>query len=261
MPLDYAHSIRPSAGQSTHRAPVTSSTTVNDGCQGLNKVENRVPYLDGLRAVAILLVLFAHAQASVGFPLFLQQCAKLSPLNLGALGVDIFFVISGFIITHILLREEERVGRVSMVNFWKRRALRILPALVVYLSFVICLGLIHPQMSVSWVDVLMALTFSSGILAPERSWWLGHTWSLSIEEQFYLGWPLALRLMPRNRTRLFIMGGVFFRLPARPSTIGWEFLHVGCCPQTRATFWLVARWHYTAVLIRHLLVPAYPLGQ
>lgn len=186
--------------------------TVNNCVHGFNKDESRLPYLDGLRAVAVLLVLIAHAQVSVGFPHILQRCAKLLPFDGGALGVDIFFVISGFIITHILLKEEQRHGRVSIVNFWKRRALRILPALVVYISIIVGLGLIYPQVSVSRIDVLMALTFSSGILAPDRSWWLGHTWSLSIEEQFYLGWPLVLWLMPRNRMRLFVVAGVIFPL-------------------------------------------------
>jgi peptidoglycan/LPS O-acetylase OafA/YrhL len=161
-----------------------------------------VPYLDGLRALAIALVMGYHAFGSQGMPGWLKVFERsYSICDLGALGVHIFFIISGFIITHLLLREEKVQGSPSLKDFWIRRAFRILPALCVFLTGVWCLSSMETGIHTKPVEYVMALTFTQRFISDQSSWWLGHTWSLSIEEQFYLLWPLVFVVMPRSRIK------------------------------------------------------------
>jgi peptidoglycan/LPS O-acetylase OafA/YrhL len=91
---------------------------------------HRLPTLDGLRAIAVGIVFLSHVSNSNGSPAWLAAVARFFP---GDVGVQIFFTISGFIITHLLLREQERNGRIALTAFWLRRALRILPPLIMLL--------------------------------------------------------------------------------------------------------------------------------
>ncbi len=153
----------------------------------------RIPSLNGWRAVAILLVLISHAHLTRGFPLELFSLKY--PLvyflqTLGLLGVRLFFVLSGFLITHLLLKEAEKNGRVSLKSFYIRRALRIFPVYFIYLGVlgVLCLfGLYHDGSS-SWFGVL---TFTRNIFGKAPSL-TTHFWSLAVEEQFYLVWPALI---------------------------------------------------------------------
>jgi peptidoglycan/LPS O-acetylase OafA/YrhL len=153
------------------------------------------PALDGLRALAVLAVVAFHAGAAW--------------LPAGFLGVDVFFVISGFLITTLLLRESDSCGAISLAGFWRRRAARLLPALLLMLAGVgAYLQLASPDLLSRFVqDVRFALLFITNwdfILrdVPYFAQWqpsMGtHLWSLAVEEQFYLVWPLvvfvALRL-------------------------------------------------------------------
>jgi peptidoglycan/LPS O-acetylase OafA/YrhL len=148
---------------------------------------NRVPALDGLRGIAILLVLSHH---------------QLIPYSLpgGFLSVDLFFVLSGFLITSLLLQEFDATETVSLKNFYLRRALRLGPALVLYLfaSLAVIYYLDPNQFKGELRLVGLALAYST-------NWRLAFgwdqsldptaiTWSLSIEEQFYLVWPMLLVL-------------------------------------------------------------------
>jgi len=147
--------------------------------------------LDGLRAISVILVIAGHAAlygpSSRGWQLF-----SLLFLN-AEIGVTWFFVISGFLITTLLLRELSGTGQISLKSFYIRRALRILPPLYVFICVVVLLkyafGLAVPGQRI-WT----AATFTYNIVKhpPWGSWWLGHTWSLSVEEQFYLCWPFLL---------------------------------------------------------------------
>ncbi len=158
-----------------------------------------MPALDGLRALAVLAVLAYHA----GMPW----------ARAGFLGVDVFFVISGYLITALLLNEQSRNGRISLGRFWGRRALRLLPGLLVMLAAVsLAVPLLAPDQNESLSgDLAAALTYVS-------NWWLifqdkpyfeaigrppllQHLWSLAVEEQFYLLWPAALALALRNPFR------------------------------------------------------------
>ena len=154
--------------------------------------------LDGLRGVAVLLVLMRHSFELVpgGFgPQWLDDF-----LRGGYFGVDIFFVLSGFLITSLLLDERESSGAVRMRSFYGRRALRLMPALVVMLGVVsIVLVLDGATWSSLWPTVRSSLFYYQNWhsvwdethLAAE----FGHLWSLSIEEQFYIVWPVVFLAM------------------------------------------------------------------
>jgi peptidoglycan/LPS O-acetylase OafA/YrhL len=152
----------------------------------------RVTGLDGVRAVAVLLVILYHQSpgAAIG----------------GFIGVDLFFVVSGFLITTLLLREREATGRISLSGFWRRRARRLLPALGV-LVLVCCTAAyaIGGDVLIGLgAQVLGAMTFSSNwlFLAAQSDYFSAtvpelfrNLWSLAVEEQFYLLWPLLLVLV------------------------------------------------------------------
>jgi peptidoglycan/LPS O-acetylase OafA/YrhL len=152
----------------------------------------RIEALDGLRAVSILIVLLGHAARGVAAP------AWLWPLrDLGILGVYLFFVISGFIITLLMLRERQRRGSISLAAFWQRRAWRILPpfaAACAGIGLLAALGL----MQWHWHSFLGALSFTRNTSLFEGDWFFGHFWSLSMEEQFYLCWPLLILPLLRS---------------------------------------------------------------
>src|SRR4030081_3288146 len=154
------------------------------------------PDIDGLRAIAVMLVVNFHAfrEAMPG----------------GFIGVDIFFVISGFLITGIIVRELEQ-QRFSLRAFYVRRIRRIFPALIVVLAATLVLGWVwmlpapYAQLS---SDVFASAAFFANIALLLQSGYfdiesakkpLLHLWSLGIEEQFYLLWPLLLMLVARSR--------------------------------------------------------------
>lgn len=146
---------------------------------------SHVPALDGLRGVAILVVMLFHAGA---------------PLSSGGhLGVDIFFVLSGFLITGLLVREWNATGGICFRSFYARRALRLLPALYLLLAVAAVYTFVtgpRPLSLKDWSPILLsAVHLSNWARALGFAEWtgdLGHTWSLAIEEQFYLLWPVVL---------------------------------------------------------------------
>lgn len=158
-----------------------------------NADSNRLPSLDGLRAISIVLVLIGHLSGTRGFP-------QLYPIgDYAHLGVVVFFVISGYLITRLILQEHAKFGSVSLWNFYARRALRLLPAAY---SFILCVVLLWGAGSIrlSARDIWHALTYTANFEIA-RAWYIGHLWSLSVEEQFYLLWPIAfVLLLPRRAT-------------------------------------------------------------
>lgn len=164
-----------------------------------------IPGLDGLRALAVVSVITYHLFPS-GFPG-------------GFLGVDVFFVLSGFLITTLLLRELSKTGKVSLGHFWLRRARRLLPALLVLIITVVPTAFFVNRDLLVGIgrQVLGALTFSTNWLeiAHGSSYFAATTpilfknfWSLAIEEQFYLFWPLiflaCVTLFKRRWVRMLI---------------------------------------------------------
>lgn len=164
----------------------------------------RVAALDGLRGIAVLLVVVAHGAGATGAFNDAQLRLVLIPFD-STIGVTIFFVLSGYLITSILAREHQRAGRISLYNFYVRRVLRIMPAFYVLLAavaIVAAAGLI----SVTAGSFASAGLFVWNYSPAAKGWWLGHTWSLAVEEQFYLLWPLLFAaLRPR---RAFLLAAV-----------------------------------------------------
>jgi len=153
-----------------------------------------IPALDGLRAIAVILVLLTHAGFQLG--------------DNGILGVDIFFALSGFLITTLLLEENYKRGAISLTGFYIRRTLRLFPALYTMLFVVLGYGFIYKSGDEQFA--LYMEVIASGLYISNISWlwgwgqvaWvsmLGHTWTLAVEEQFYLLWPLILFLSLKFR--------------------------------------------------------------
>lgn len=143
---------------------------------------SRIPSLDGLRAISILLVIVGHI--------------SISNVGLAIFGVHVFFVISGYLITSLLQGEQQRNGRISIGGFYTRRCFRILPAAYTYILLIALFwpgsrpGLPYAATyTVSYHFVTIPLVFQ-------------HLWSLSVEEQFYLLWPLAFVLGFRYRAQV-----------------------------------------------------------
>lgn len=153
-----------------------------------------IPGLDGLRAVSILCVIWGHLLFAPGFPF-----ASLSRVgNPAGLGVRLFFVISGFLITGILLREKDATGSIDVRRFYARRVLRIFPAYYGFLLAVFALAAAS-VLTLERADYVYALTYTFNFKGQQHTWWLGHTWSLAIEEQFYLLWPCVVLWLDRRR--------------------------------------------------------------
>jgi peptidoglycan/LPS O-acetylase OafA/YrhL len=159
--------------------------------------KHRVPCLDGLRAISISLVLLDHLPGCSGFPISLEQEHAWKLSGVGTLGVGVFFVISGYLITTLLLRELTNRGGIDLGKFYFRRTLRIFPA---YFALVGLVGGLAAAGVIQLLpgDLLHAVTYTMNYHSP-RAWWLGHAWSLAVEEQFYLLWPAVLLLFGRER--------------------------------------------------------------
>lgn len=163
----------------------------------MSRNSGRIPSLDGFRAVSILMVLYGHLSGTRGFPP-LETNRWVG--DLAHLGVIIFFVISGFLITSLLMSEREKTGSVSLKKFYLRRVLRIFPAF-----YTLILALIvawrFGWIDLNTTDIAYSLTYTVNYY-PGRSWSIGHLWSLSVEEQFYILWP-AVFLLLRGRRALY----------------------------------------------------------
>jgi peptidoglycan/LPS O-acetylase OafA/YrhL/CubicO group peptidase (beta-lactamase class C family) len=167
-----------------------------------------VPGLDGLRALAVIAVLFYHADL---------------PVYGGYLGVESFFVISGFLITALLIADWENHGRVRLRSFWVRRARRLLPALFILLAGVLLFTTIvlPAELTSLTGDTLAAVGYVTNwhLIVSEQSYFdpverpslLQHLWSLAVEEQFYILWPLLFGagmrfLRPRGTLAAMLLG-------------------------------------------------------
>jgi peptidoglycan/LPS O-acetylase OafA/YrhL len=182
-----------------------------------------IPALDGMRALAVLAVIVYHANSSW--------------LGGGFLGVEVFFVISGYLITLILIAERERVGNVQLGNFWLRRARRLLPALWTLLISitVYCalfnrdrLGMLRGDVVggffyiSNWFQVWTGSSYTSAFaFAPLR-----HLWSLAVEEQYYIIWPLIMYLVLRRvRSKNLPALGLLFISLATAVAVGTAFIY------------------------------------
>lgn len=203
----------------------------------------RIPCLDGLRAVSILLVLLGHASHTVALQGFLFEIIDPVITN-ASLGVTVFFVISGYLITYLLKTEWGYSGSIDLRAFYIRRVLRIFPAFYTYI-IVISILTFAGLITVSSSQIFSAGTFLWNyrhhweFSATDGNWFLGHFWTLSLEEQFYLLWPAILlvcspRLAARVALTLIIISpllrvATYFLWPAARAQIGL-MLHTASDP-------------------------------
>ncbi len=197
--------------------------------------------IQGLRAVAVLLVIFAHA----GFPGFAG----------GFIGVDVFFVISGFLITGLLLKEVDRTGRVSITGFYSRRARRILPAATLVLvatMAVVALSESLTRITSTATDARWSAVFLANVrFAREGTDYFAdaepsvfqHYWSLAVEEQFYVVWPLLILLLAARMSRralAVVLGTITL------ASLAWS-VHLTASDPIAAYFSSFARAHELAI--------------
>jgi peptidoglycan/LPS O-acetylase OafA/YrhL len=148
------------------------------------KTPHRIPSLDGLRGISIWAVIIAHSADHFLFSSIRSHHLRTVLSNCANLGVTIFFVISGFLITSILLAERKRTSQINIRRFYKKRAIRIIPAFVLFTGTILLLCHVSPR------QIVYALTFTTSFFFWQAFKPLQHLWSLSVEEQFYLAWPL-----------------------------------------------------------------------
>jgi peptidoglycan/LPS O-acetylase OafA/YrhL len=219
----------------------------------------RIPSLDGLRAISISLVLAGHLTKAGPVPKFMA--------NYAGTGVRIFFVISGYLITTILLNEHSQTSTINLRQFYIRRAYRILPAAAVFMLFAM---LIYWH-ELRWYDIGAMLLYLANFDGA-RPWMVMHLWSLCVEEQFYFAWPGVLRKWYRHRVAillgvvalapLYSTGCYYFRVPSGgygtfPAVA--DNLAIGCLlaifgsriPRIRL-------WAAFPMLLAVLLIPSYP---
>lgn len=177
---------------------------------------NRLDGLDGIRTIAILLVLTVHADLLHG----------------GFVGVDLFFVLSGFLITSLLLDEVAQTGAVDLVGFWLRRAFRLVPAVAAFLATgLVVAALTTPESlhrsAANALAVLAGVANYAFSHTGGGTTWDGHLWSLSVEAQFYLAWPLLLvggsRLFSR-RTLVVLLAAAILAVGVWRAAVGLDLV-------------------------------------
>lgn len=208
------------------------------------------PALDGLRAVAVAVVMLSH----VGIPGF----------SGGKTGVLLFFALSGFLISGILLKQLDRTGRVDFKRFYGGRFLRLLPAMVLVIAATMGLALLWPQReqsqeSLTAVPYVLLYVNNWAQVAGVETGWFSHFWSLAVEEQFYMLWPAILWLLHRWKGRsavaIFALAGALGSIVLKQFVdgsngrqAGTDFaadaLLLGCALAAGLPIWgpVIARW-------------------
>jgi len=203
------------------RPAPTSPTGDDRGVASPGRSRRYLPGLDGLRAISVVAVLLYHAE--------------LPWIPGGFVGVEVFFVISGYLITHLLLAEHARTGSIGLRRFWTRRARRLLPALYLVLALVALAAAVFYRgdaadlraqllaaltYSTNWFQIVVRKSYFSTVGRPSP---LLHLWSLAIEEQFYLVWPLVLLGLLKVFT-----GSPSGRFGPKRANRGWIAVVIGC---------------------------------
>lgn len=183
-----------------------------------------IPTLDGWRAVAVVMVIGNHAVTylrEAHWPVLDVVCRLLGH---GGIGVDIFFALSGYLISTLLMREKENTGSINLGHFYVRRVFRIIPPIAVYLA---CLALLHNLNMLPDVNhgELVASLFFFRNYIDSGSWYSSHFWSLAVEEHFYLVIPWLLLLLPRPRAARVLAGLALACILARWAIQEWQLYH------------------------------------
>lgn len=246
------------------RVAVDGAPVASPGPAASKGASKRIPTLDGLRAVSITLVLLNHLVGTRYYPARLDFFG-----NFGNFGVRVFFVISGYLITSLLLKEREKTGAISLKNFYMRRVFRIFPAAYAYIAVIAILDaryhILHPR------DLLFAMTYLTNFHL-NRAWYVGHLWSLAVEEQFYMLWPMVVVFWGTRRSSRVSLATIllspaarvasWYALPLMRERIGEMFFTVadpiafGCLLAIERRWLWQQRW-YVAVMNSRLffLVP------
>jgi peptidoglycan/LPS O-acetylase OafA/YrhL len=237
--------------------------------------QRRIPSLDGLRAVAVLLVIFNHLKV---------------PYVPEGRGVLTFFVLSGFLITWILLNESALTGGISIKDFYLRRILRIFPAFYVFwilqvLGFLVMHGKPSASAIADYVSALFYVSNYRCATSYQAHQLIGHTWALSVEEQFYLLWPILFVALHKNLRRFtWVLIGLiaavdlyrivlFFGFHVRDRWLTYSFdsrvdhLLVGCLLAVLlkrghlVRFWTFVTGRWVSLLTLGLIVASIVLGR
>jgi peptidoglycan/LPS O-acetylase OafA/YrhL len=220
-----------------------------------------LPGLDGLRAVAVIAVMVYHANATW--------------LEGGFLGVEVFFVISGYLITLLLVAERERSGTISLKSFWARRARRLLPALYLMMFLLIvytaifksdALGQLRGDVIAgifyvsNWYQIWVGAGYTaSGDFAPLR-----HLWSLAVEEQFYIVWPLVMAALLRVGPRRVVGAAKWMFAGAVLITIVVALIvptgRIGTCETDPSAYWTIGERCISKLDFLYLSTPTRAAG-
>lgn len=203
------------------------------------RVHRTIKGFDGIRALAVIAVVLTHLGV---FSYFVERQwlpEAFVPLIHGGTGVQVFFVLSGFLITSLLVEEFQRTGRVSVRNFIIRRTLRIFP---LYVLFMVLATLLHVfgNNVTTWRSLFYVYAYSYNFVPVEAyTTFMGHTWSLAVEEHFYLVWP-TLFLLLFGRARPVLVGLLVLFIASVP------LLHVALVKSGLFAGYFVSRWSFIA---------------
>jgi peptidoglycan/LPS O-acetylase OafA/YrhL len=166
------------------------------------------PELDVLRFFAFLMVFFSHVwpprATAIVTRLGVPPSVIRGFINAGALGVFVFFMLSSYLITELLVREKAKTGTIHIKAYYLRRTLRVWPLYFLFLGMAVVVGLVVPFFRLPGREVAMMLLLSGNWYFAQHGWvisFINHLWSISVEEQFYLVWPLFLKLGGRRILR------------------------------------------------------------
>ena len=219
--------------------------------------------LDGLRCVAILLVVMGHLRYNQ-FPMADNSRIHLFMASFGSMGVDIFFAISGYLITIRLLKEFSSSKTIGFGNFYIRRFFRLIPALAVYLVFISFIALFEPRIALYKFEVLASALFFRNYYTGPSGWFTAHFWSLAVEEHFYLFYPVLLLFLAQStehraqRKRALFMSLVgisvlFLLWQAIDTSEIHSLAHLALDPHTRSDYRMPSLLFGAAVGARHSL--------
>ncbi|WP_443944216.1 acyltransferase family protein [Pedobacter sp. AW1-32] len=166
-----------------------------------------IPSLDGWRAVAILMVILGHLMLTLQKGTLFHSILRITVF--GSLGVKIFFVLSGFLITTLLIKEKIKFGEINIKNFFIRRFLRIVPVLYLYITVLYLLNSVI-TLNLSTLNFLGPILYINNFNFLPGKWLTGHTWSLAVEEQFYLIWPFLFKSLKNS---LLLCVGIILIIP------------------------------------------------
>lgn len=158
----------------------------------------RIQGLDGLRAISVITVIMSHAELWQRFGISSESLTSIFSANLG---VRMFFALSGFLITFLLIKEQDQTGRINVRDFWIRRVLRIFPLYFLAITIVLLMGYI------GWARIpdctfAYAYTYTLNFAPNECNFSsVSHLWSLAVEEHFYIVWPVVFLVGVDSRFR------------------------------------------------------------